>query len=293
MNRRYRTLVEVVKLGSLTKAAEKTGYTQSGVTHLLNSLEAEWGVTLVSRDHNGVTATSDGAKLLPFVLDVLSAEEALQEQIDACKRLETGSVSIGSFNSVSAHALPRVIRSFKEAYPGIEFDIRHGTYADIEAWLHEGSVDVGFLPSPVKTGFESFFFYRDRILAMLPEGFDAPDEGPLPVSELERRPFIMLEEGDGNRFRSYLRDNGVNPTIGYTVQEDVVAMAMVESGLGIGLDYELSLCRNPYRIVVRELDPPAYREIHVAVKRTRKVSPIVGTFLEFLADGGRRLLEGA
>ncbi len=30
MNRRYRTLIEVMRLKSLTKAAEKTGYTQSG-----------------------------------------------------------------------------------------------------------------------------------------------------------------------------------------------------------------------------------------------------------------------
>lgn len=286
MSRRYRTLVEVVRLGSLTRAAERTGYTQSGITHLLNSIEAEWGVTLVSRNRSGVALTSDGERLLPFVQDVVAAEEALQEQIDACKGLETGLVRIGSFSSVSTHALPRIISSFKADYPGIDFEILHGAYSDIEAWLREGRIDLGFLVDPVDAGFESRFFFRDRIVAVLPEDFDGPIDGPFPLSEFERHPFIMIEEGDGNRFRSYLSAHGVRPRIDYSVREDAVAVAMVESGLGISLDYELSLLRTPYRVVTVGLERPAYREIRIAWDRRRKPTPLVRRFLDFAADGG-------
>lgn len=285
MNRRYQTLIEVMRLKSLTKAAEKTGYTQSGITHLLNSIESEWGVPLVSRNHNGVTATSDGEKLLPFIQDVVSAEEALQERIDACKGLETGTVRIGSFSSVSTHALPRIIRAFKDDCPGIDFEILHGTYADIERWLHEGRVDLGFLVDPVKAEFDSSFFSRDRIVAVVPEGYRGLAEGPFPLSEFEKSPVIMLEEGDGSRFRSYLREHGVKPRVDYSVREDAVAMAMVESGLGISLDYELSLFRTPYRIVAADLEYPAHREIRIAWKRSRKASPVVRAFLEFARSG--------
>ena len=287
MSRRYRTLIEVVRLGSLTKAAEKTGYTQSGITHLLNSIEAEWGVTFVARNRNGVSLTSDGERLLPFVQDLVAAEEALHEQIDACKGLETGLVRIGSFSSVSTHALPRIIGSFRADYPGIDFEILHGTYSDIETWLHEGRVDLGFLVDPVDAKFESRFFFRDKIVAVLPEHFDGPTDCPLPLSEFEKHPFIMIEEGDGNRFRSYFRAYGIRPRIDYSVREDAVAVAMVESGLGISLDYELSLLRAPYRVVTTDLEHPAYREIRIAWNRRRKPSPIVRTFLDFATDDGK------
>lgn len=285
MNRRYRTLIEVMRLKSLTKAAEKTGYTQSGITHLLNSIEGEWGVSLVSRNHNGVTATSDGEKLLPYIQDVVAAEEALQEQIGACKGLEAGTVRIGSFSSVSIHALPRIIRSFKDDYPGIDFEILHGTYSDIETWLHEGRVDLGFLVDPVKAEFESRFFYRDRIVAVLPEGWEGPADEPFPLAEFEKSPFIMLEEGDGNRFRSYFRAHGIAPRIDYSVREDAVATAMVENKLGISLDYELSLRRTPHRIVARDLEHPAHRDIRIACSRHRKSSLVVRTFLDFATNG--------
>lgn len=37
---RYQAFVKVVELGSLTRAAEALGVTQSGVSHMLDALEA-------------------------------------------------------------------------------------------------------------------------------------------------------------------------------------------------------------------------------------------------------------
>lgn len=35
-------LAAAVRLGSFTRAAEELGYTQSGLTHMMNSLERTW-----------------------------------------------------------------------------------------------------------------------------------------------------------------------------------------------------------------------------------------------------------
>ena len=50
-------LMTAVDLGSLSKAAEVVGYTQSGLTHLINGLEREVGMTLIRRDHSGIALT--------------------------------------------------------------------------------------------------------------------------------------------------------------------------------------------------------------------------------------------
>lgn len=41
-------LLAAAELGSISKAAENLGYTQSGVTHIVNSLEEEAGFPLLS-----------------------------------------------------------------------------------------------------------------------------------------------------------------------------------------------------------------------------------------------------
>ena len=47
-SKKLEALMMSVDLGSFTRAAEVLGYTQSGLTHMMNSLEKEIGVPLLS-----------------------------------------------------------------------------------------------------------------------------------------------------------------------------------------------------------------------------------------------------
>ena len=48
-SKKLEALLMAVDLGSFTKAAEVMGYTQSGLTHMMNSLEREVCFTLLER----------------------------------------------------------------------------------------------------------------------------------------------------------------------------------------------------------------------------------------------------
>ena len=64
---KYEVLLNALEYGSITAAAEKMGYTQSGVSHLINSLEKELGVKLIIRGRNGVRPTPVGESLMPYI----------------------------------------------------------------------------------------------------------------------------------------------------------------------------------------------------------------------------------
>ena len=66
-SKKFEILMTAVNLGSFSKAAEVVGYTQSGLTHLMNGLEREIGMKLIQRDHSGVTLTEAGQALLPAI----------------------------------------------------------------------------------------------------------------------------------------------------------------------------------------------------------------------------------
>ena len=63
-SKKLEALLMAVDLGSFTKAAEVMGYTQSGLTHMMNSLEREVGFTLLERGRGGVRLTKDGERVL-------------------------------------------------------------------------------------------------------------------------------------------------------------------------------------------------------------------------------------
>ena len=50
-SKKWEALLAAVDAGSFTHAAETLGYTQSGLTHMMNSLEKEVGFPLLTRGH--------------------------------------------------------------------------------------------------------------------------------------------------------------------------------------------------------------------------------------------------
>lgn len=82
-SRKLEILMTAVDLGSLSRAAEVVGYTQSGLTHLVDSLEREIGLTLVQRDHSGIALTEEGNALMPAIREFLRANARMENQISA------------------------------------------------------------------------------------------------------------------------------------------------------------------------------------------------------------------
>ena len=82
--KKYEAFVKTVELGSLTKAAEALGSTQSRISHVLSDLEKEYGLTLLHRSRGGVELTEAGAMILPKMQAVLRKEHQ-DRQLQWCR----------------------------------------------------------------------------------------------------------------------------------------------------------------------------------------------------------------
>ena len=81
--KKWEAMLTAVELGSFTRAAERLGLTQSGLTHMMNALEKEVGFPLLLRDRYGVRPTAAGERLLPAVQELMEANRRLEGQIAA------------------------------------------------------------------------------------------------------------------------------------------------------------------------------------------------------------------
>lgn len=82
--RKLEALAVAVELGSFTKAAQQLGYSQSGLTHMMNALEQEIGFPLLLRDHRGVRLTAQGQQIYPTIQQLLAVHRRLLHEISAC-----------------------------------------------------------------------------------------------------------------------------------------------------------------------------------------------------------------
>lgn len=279
---KYMAFVKTVEYGSFTKAAEILNYSQSGISRMIHDLEKEWKVTLLERGRGGVSLTSDGLKLLPYAENVCREYEKLQMQVDELNGLRSGLIRIAAFSSVASQWLPNIIKEFQKDYPDIDYELLLGDYSEIEEWILEGRVDCGFLRLPTHAELETVFLEQDRLMVVLPEGHRLADCERFPVNALVEDPFMLLEKGARAEVSEIFERCGLTPKVHFTAWDDYAIMAMVESGLGISILPELILKRIPYRIVVKELEIPAYRSIGVALKEKKSASLAVKRFLEYL-----------
>lgn len=279
---KYMSFVTTVEYGSFSKAAEILNYSQSGISRMIADLEREWKVTLLERNKGGVRLTSDGTKLLPYAKNLIAEYGKLQMQVDELNGLQSGLIRIGTFSSVATHWLPNIIKEFQKDYPNIDYELLLGDYTEIEEWILEGRVDCGFLRLPTHPDFETIFLEQDRLMAIIPESHPLADTTKFPVTALCEEPFMLLEKGAKAEVSEIFERCNLVPKVHFTTWDDYAIMSMVESGLGISILPQLILKRVPYKILAKELDVPAYRNIGLALRNKKSASLAVKKFLEYL-----------
>lgn len=281
-NTRYRAVMAAAELGSFTKAAERLGYTPSGVSQLVKAFEQEVGFPVLLRDKKGVRPTEDGHKILPVVRDILLQEERLEQMASDINGLATGRVTIGAFSSISAHWLPKVIKSFQTKYPDIEISVMEGIHQELDEWLVSRRVDCVFYSRLKRQATVEWIPLREEpMLAILPTDHPLAGETAFPIERINEERFIMPGLGVDNDVAGVLARNNLHPKISFTTIEDYATMGMVEQGLGISVLDELITKRWECNVVKMPLDPPQFITFGIAIRSMKRASPAMKRFVDF------------
>lgn len=277
---KFEVLLTAINTGSLSKAAVELGYTQSAVSHSINSLEKESGVLLLMRDRSGVHLTSAGRVLLPYIRNTVNAFYEYQNRIADLHSLEVGDIVIGTYTSVAVHWLPDIINSFQEQHPAIHFHVKQGNYAQIAQWIKDGIIDCGFTITPNIRGLVNVLLFEDRLFVIYPPQHPIGQLNNIKPENLSGYPFIMVEEGDDPIIFNFFSDRNINLDVRYQVVDDYAVVAMVESNLGISVCPELFFKRLPFNVKHKPLDTDYRRKISISYKKNYTLSPAVGKFID-------------
>lgn len=285
--KKYKMFLKAAELGSLTRAAEAAGYTQSGVSHMIKSLEDEIGFALFKRGSKGIALTEEAQRLLPVVRSLLGWNEQLEQTISDINGLVVGNICIGAFSSVSVHWLPRIIKSFQLDYPMVDISILEGGIQEIDAWLIDGVADIGFLSRQPHQTFDWIPLKLDPLLAVLPNDYPLESGARFPITEFNEKPFIMSAAGFDYDIHRALDDNNVKADIRFSSKDDYAIVSMVENELGLSILPELVLRWCGERVKLAELEPKSYRALGIALSSLKNASPVARKFI----DHAKHILE--
>lgn len=279
---KYLAFVKTVEKNSFTLAAQELNYAQSSISKMVADLEKEWGMTLLERSKSGVCLTSAGEQIMPFLRKVLNDYHQMEGQIYWMKGIECGVIRIGTFSSVAINWLPNIFAKLQQDYPGIEYEMLLGDYAEVEQWIDKGRVDCGFLRLPTLPKFDTILLKQDEYKVVLPAGHCLAEKETVAVEDLNGLPFLLLEHGGKTEVSDLLERSHVQPDIRFTTWDDFAIMAMVEKGMGVSILPDMILQRIPYKIEIRSLQKPYYRSIGLAIKDQRHTTPAVKKFVDYL-----------
>ncbi|WP_066295472.1 LysR family transcriptional regulator [Bacillus sp. FJAT-29937] len=279
---KFETFSSVVELGSLTKAGEALGLTQSAVSHAISSLETEWGFSILNRGRSGIHLTSNGERILTYIREILKWNEEMIQEIANINGLEIGTVRIGTFSSVSIHWLPEIMKVFNDRHPSIEIKLLEGDYDDIEHWISTGMVDFGFVSLPTVQQFEMIPLKNDRMLCIVSDEHPLADQNEICFDMIKDDPLIKSKKGSDNDLTRMLKENNITPNIKFELTDDQAIISMVGNGMGISILPQMVLHRVPANVRILQLAGEHYRTIGIAATSFKTLAPATKKFIEYL-----------
>ena len=197
---RLRVFVTAARTLSFSKCAAALNITQPAVSRHIGELEARFGVPLFSRGSSGVGLTKAGRLLLQHAEGLLSAYQKMDYDMDLLAQAGQGRLAIGASTTIAMYLLPEILASFMERSDGIEVSMLSGNSENVEQWLRDGTVDIGFVENASRRPWLHYepLMADELVLVAGTQGRYGSQESVTP-EELRGLPLVLREKGSGTR----------------------------------------------------------------------------------------------
>ena len=278
--KKYEAMVTAVNEGSFTRAAERLGNTQSGLTHMMNALESEVGFRLLERGYFGIRLTPDGERIMPLVKQFLAAAGQLEDEIRAINEQANETVAIGAFASIATHWLPSILDRFRRECPGVQVTVHDDSREQLFAGVQSGRFDLAFTSEPKGEAVAWTPLHEDVLVALLPKTAYDVQYSKYAVENFEGTQFLMPAFGNDADLVELLQSHNVHPVIQPTSVSNQALISMVAHGLGVSILSELTLRGHEQGVSALPLSPSYARTLGIITPRSALIKPAVARLSE-------------
>jgi LysR family cys regulon transcriptional activator len=214
---------------------------QPGVSRQIRELEEELGVVIFERNGKRLTGlTPPGKGILKIVEKLLVEAENLQQASREFAAQDSGTLTVAVTHTQARYALPQVVQSFRNAFPGVRIALQQSAPEHIAEWVLSGKADIGIATEGLSafSDLVSFPCYRWSHLVVAPEGHPIfSSSQPLRLEDLAEYPLITYDVGFTGRSHidAAFVEAGLSPDIVLTAMDSDVIKQYVSLGMGVGI----------------------------------------------------------
>ncbi|MEK3906043.1 LysR family transcriptional regulator [Oceanobacillus sp. FSL K6-0127] len=238
--RQLRYFYTIATEGQITRAAKILHMAQPPLSQSLKALESEIGVPLFERNGKKMELTEAGEVLYKKADYFFKFfDEALTEVKETGEGLK-GQLTVGCVKTLFSH-VPQRIKSFREKYPNVTFELREGDSYLLAEQLNNRNIDLAIVRLPLDMEpYSSLFLPEENYVAIMPEQWAKSYESEtITMNELANLPLLLLRRISGVGQYELIMDKfekrGLTPNI-VTVCPDVdmiLELVNVEVGASI------------------------------------------------------------
>jgi LysR family transcriptional regulator, low CO2-responsive transcriptional regulator len=230
------TFLEVARLSSFSRAAERRFRTQPAISSQIRALEEEVGAKLLDRSGGKVAVTGPGKVFQKYAEDVLEQRRVMLVALAEMHRVPRGELVVSANEGTCLHILPEVFAEFKRQYPIVAVSVKRLEHNKILEAIIENSCDFGVVSMPVPDKRLTVVqIHRDELIVITPPHHSLARQARATLAEVAEYPLLLPKAGrTRDALETLFHERHLKPRISMELDSSELLKRFVAADVGIG-----------------------------------------------------------
>ncbi|MES1991011.1 MAG: LysR family transcriptional regulator [Pseudomonadota bacterium] len=277
----YRTLLAVIREGSLSAAARTLGLTQPTIGRHVDALEEALGLALFTRSQGGLAPTESALALVPHAEAMASAAEALRRTASGEAEEDRGTVRITASEMIGAEVLPAILARFREKHPRIIIELMLSNRSE-DLLQREADIAIRMI-RPTQTALLAKKVGEVRLGLHAHQNYIQAYGLPMSVDDLREHAIIGFDKEASVRRPINLGIDYSRDLFAFRSDSDLAQFAALRAGIGIGMCQSALAKRFPELVPMLQDKVHFYLDVWVVMHEDHKTSLRMRLMFDHLA----------